>query len=219
MLALAKLACLFARSHGSKCTQSMMISHPFSHSIRPCTDRLDTDWQLTPSLLSFSFGMHFAHSVDPDHRRPEERARGAQCKRQAAPKGVSERKGAAARKKHTFKSTARHSHYPVTTPTPRRRRGGCRPRNPGMAQPFPTGFSFLPQTVQIGRSSMLSRSSRKHGLFLLTSAASAAASCSAVAATSLSPSLSRSARVSRRRSGGRACAHSTGTYPPPTPPL
>ena len=39
---------------------------------------------------------------------------------------------------------------------------------------------------------MLSRSSRKHGLFLLTSAASAAASCSAaaVAATSLSPSLS-----------------------------
>ena len=33
---------------------------------------------------------------------------------------------------------------------------------------------------------MLSRSSRKHGLFLLTSAASAAASCSAVAATSLS---------------------------------
>ena len=37
---------------------------------------------------------------------------------------------------------------------------------------------------------MLSRSSRKHGLFLLTSAASAAASCSTVAATSLSPSLS-----------------------------
>ena len=37
---------------------------------------------------------------------------------------------------------------------------------------------------------MLSRSSRKHGLFLLTSAASAAAaSCSAVAATSLSLSL------------------------------
>ena len=120
MLALAKLACLFARSHGSKCTHSMMISHPFPHSIRPCTDRLDTDWQLTPSLLSF--GMHFAHSVDPDHRRPEERARGAQCKRQAAPKGVSERKGAAARKKHLQKhsSTLALSRDDADTATPTR---------------------------------------------------------------------------------------------------